>query len=581
MFSVSHVLALQRTAGNRAVTRYLLRQTASAAYPGAPTKDRKAAPGEVLSTELSDAPDAATPAERVFKWLQAHAVEIAAQEAKFGVDRRAIAGAIAWEALENPRGAWGALGGRFVGAGKPHVKDSFAPAAAQTSENVPQEVEEAGLLPRRSMIGRELGLRKDSIPYIAAGMRLATDIGRAYGHDIATDPAMLTWFWQGKDANKFIAYLSTKEGNEFDTTHQDMSTWVTENLAWLESAVGRCELKPGASLPKAGTMETASWQGEYKMSGRLPETREFLVNGGRVDVTIVVDTDIVAAFGYSAYVVLHRRQQGTDVEMGERRVAIGKTSKVTWEGLTDGIYFLEIFSDNGVQVEGQLQVDLAPRRPQGRELQRQAAAEAPDAGTTTAPPDSAQLRADAARALVAQIKAKNIKYGHNWADEKHTARSDEWWWDESEFDCAKFVLWVLAGRKLGDPRPDDKQPKQVAIRDVRAGSLGAVNDASSVSAMTSIVKKLAAGGETKLIEKRAPKVGDLIFWTTHVGIVVELTAGAKGETFLIYANATRPGKDPGADLTGVNEKGQRWLKVSEIPTNSRLADGDFLGYWSP
>jgi hypothetical protein len=58
--------------------------------------------------------------------------------------------------------------------------------------------------------------------------------------------------------------------------------------------------------------------------------------------------------------------------------------------------------------------------------------------------------------------------------------------------------------------------------------------------MTALVQKLAASGATKPIEKRAPKVGDLIFWTTHVGIVVELTAGAKGRR--TSSTLTPPGR---------------------------------------
>src|SRR5262249_37843576 len=151
--------------------------------------------------------------ERGFKWLQGHAKEIQDSEAHFGVDRRAIAGAIAWEAIENPHGRTAAAMGRFVGAGKPHVKQSKRlPAVISTGENVPQEVEEAGLLPRRTLSEREEELAKDSIPYIAAGMRLASDIARKYGTEISADPAMLTWFWQTKDANTFIAHLAKKRG---------------------------------------------------------------------------------------------------------------------------------------------------------------------------------------------------------------------------------------------------------------------------------------------------------------------------------------------------------------------------------
>lgn len=144
-----------------------------------------------------------------------------------------------------------------------------------------------------------------------------------------------------------------------------MPKWVMENLAWLEAAVGKPQFEPapaGEAPPKAGTMESGSWKGSYSIDARLPATRDFLVNGGQVNLKIGVYSDHVKAKGYAAYVVLHRREHGAAVDVGEaRRVDIGADSTLSWSNLPDGRYFLEIFSNNGIRVEGDLEVDVPPR----------------------------------------------------------------------------------------------------------------------------------------------------------------------------------------------------------------------------
>ena len=55
--------------------------------------------------------------------LTQHRAEIIAAERRFKVDRRAIAGAIAWEALINVRGRFTQIFGRGVGPGKALVWD--------------------------------------------------------------------------------------------------------------------------------------------------------------------------------------------------------------------------------------------------------------------------------------------------------------------------------------------------------------------------------------------------------------------------------------------------------------------------
>ncbi len=585
-------------------------------YPGSPTLEGEELPDRGVSTELSDSPEAGSSAERVFKWLQAHAAEIGWLESLFGVDRRAIAGAIAWEALRNPRWFFPTgIFGRFVGAGKPHVREFMKapPAVIYSGETVPAEVEEAGLLPRRSVLEREITLARDSIPYVAASMRLAVDIARAYGVDISRDPAILTWFWVSSNTNKFIAHLSGKQDRTFDPTQEEMPRWVVENLRWLEVAVGESQLRPVDSqptggvepAPRLGTLETASWSGSYQLSGRLPETREFLVNTGAIVLTISADTEFFRANGYPIYVVLHRRQGGADPAIGEAKpFSIGSEVTFSWSGLTDGLYFFEIFSNNGVPVEGEMTVTLGKRPPLGEAvspaqapaiLQRApleadagtvADAGMPDAGVASPPvkpamptvvTDEGLLRANAARELVAKLVLKKAVYGH----EKDSAgfRKAGWWWEETEFDCSKFVLWVLAGRKVGDPQLLSGELPEKAIRQVTVAPFGLVADASAVKAMISIVEALVGEGKAGPIEKdRPPRVGDLVFWGGHVAIVVDVRpVGDTGDSWVVYANMGLSG----AGLVGIDAKGNRWLKASQVAERKELADGVFKGYWTP
>lgn len=553
-------------------------------YPGEPVLDGRQIPDEGVSAELSDSPEGATSAERVFKWLQARAKEIGWLESFFGVDRRAIAGVVAWEALLNPRGILASTFGRFEGAGKAHTRQDRV-GLPGSGEFVPEEVEQAGLLPRRSARERADILEKDALPYVAAGMRMFADIGRAYGVDISGDPGMLAWVWVSKDATTFITYLSKKIDKTFDVTAEEMPRWVMENLLWLESAVGASQMAHvGGGQPKLGTMETSSWSAAYTMSGRLPESREFLVTTGSVTLTIYSDTDFVSAFGYPMFVVLHRRAGGgTDQEIGEaKRLVIGGEETFTWSGLVDGLYYFELYSSNGVPVRGELTVSLgrrpplpeAPKTPQPvlRRAPAETAATAADAGVTI---DEGKLRANAARELVRALVEKQAVYGHQLEGEYRKAG---WWWEETEFDCSKFVLWVMAGRKVGDePMPPTTRPDKV-LRQVSAPPFGSVADASAVSAMIHIVEGLVAEGKASAIDKeRRPLIGDVMFWGGHVAIVVDVQPAGDDDAWVVYANMGTGG----AGIVGVDGKGNMWLKASEVAGKRNLGVGTFKGYWTP
>jgi len=127
-----------------------------------------------ISWELSDAWTLPRPTVQLagvsparpqaLSWLEAHNATIVGVERRRRVDRRAIAAAIAWEALKNTM--W-PFSRRAVVVGKVH-----------TNGSVVQQVEEAGYLPRRSdEAHRELLRNADqSIEYISAIMEAHADI---------------------------------------------------------------------------------------------------------------------------------------------------------------------------------------------------------------------------------------------------------------------------------------------------------------------------------------------------------------------------------------------------------------------
>ena len=102
-----------------------------------------------VSYELRDAPGMCVPTSLtaislaqmgVLAWLVQHQAEIATAERRFDVDRRAIAGAIAWEASVKPRGTLAGIFGCFVGPGKSHVVTGYF---WRTQNTLVKQVEDA------------------------------------------------------------------------------------------------------------------------------------------------------------------------------------------------------------------------------------------------------------------------------------------------------------------------------------------------------------------------------------------------------------------------------------------------------
>jgi hypothetical protein len=219
-------------------------------------------PQEDVSIELSDAPAMCVPASvseislaemRVLAWLQAHKQEIAAAEKRFKVDRRAIAGAIAWEATRNVRGSLEGAFGRFVGPGKSHVWSvSAGMIPAITEDTLVKQVEDATWLPAAERIPKQsygdrkalLATATGSITYIAAAMNAAAHVAEDAGFpSIRKRPEVLAFFWQKRDLDSWRDHLKKKpKGSDFQTgpnPAKDMDLWVRENLRFLEDGVGQ------------------------------------------------------------------------------------------------------------------------------------------------------------------------------------------------------------------------------------------------------------------------------------------------------------------------------------------------------
>ena len=214
-----------------------------------------------VSFEMDDAPYMSVPTRlsgltapqmRVLAWLQKYKLDIVAAEQRWRVDRRAIAGAIAWEALEN----WN-IGGfkiphgvRAVGAAKVHVYNSKNPMTniVNADENtVAKQVEDGGYLPKQSLADRKklLATPEGAITYVAAIMRAFSEMAVGYGFQIGGDPVILTNLFQEKDLPKWKASLEKKKATGITKLSggNEMDIWVGRNLLFLEDAVGRPNLQ--------------------------------------------------------------------------------------------------------------------------------------------------------------------------------------------------------------------------------------------------------------------------------------------------------------------------------------------------
>ncbi len=221
---------------------------------------------------------------QVLASLRAYRDDIIAAEQRFGADRRAIAGAIAWEMLENVQSGsvvssgfakihnWnlnrqkmkkGALQGAQTGAGAGRGAGAggiIGGAAIGTIigaaiggiefETLAKEVEDAGYLPQRGFFERSsiLAVPEQSILYLGAIMAAIADVALARGfEDLHFNPVILTNVYQQHTLQSWDAFLQTKPpGSDFKPGNA-MAFWVAAKTDFLIDAVG--EPAPLSVLP--------------------------------------------------------------------------------------------------------------------------------------------------------------------------------------------------------------------------------------------------------------------------------------------------------------------------------------------
>jgi hypothetical protein len=181
--------------------------------------------------------------KQVFACLHTHRAYIVQAERDFGVSRLAIAGAIAWEMLENPR-KWSP---RSAGFGKVHLYNyrfGFNPIDADTAA---KQAEDAGYLPAKTYDERKLllSMPPSAIRYIAALMAAIADLAARYGfEDIRDNPEILTNVYQSKDLKQWEGHLKAKPAGTSFTGGNKMDIWVTGHLKFLTAAVGDPKVPP-------------------------------------------------------------------------------------------------------------------------------------------------------------------------------------------------------------------------------------------------------------------------------------------------------------------------------------------------
>lgn len=193
---------------------------------------------------------------RVLAWLREHKVEIIAAEAEFQVDRRAVAAAIAWEALENVR----SFSIRAEGPGKEHVFRWSLRSISTDEGTWAKAVEDSGLLPVQpySIRVKTLHSASGGIRYVAATMDLIAIIYEKHGSPgvcappIRLNPAILTNVYQGSDPERWTERVRTIKVGEVVKPGNPMALWYTipRSQQLIEDGVGPTEVPAGQTAAR-------------------------------------------------------------------------------------------------------------------------------------------------------------------------------------------------------------------------------------------------------------------------------------------------------------------------------------------
>jgi hypothetical protein len=166
--------------------------------------------------------------------VQQHCQQIVEAARQYGVPPEAIAGAILWEAIEDPAGLAQRMGiTRGPGPGKVHYFELGKPAAAGLAEI-------DGKINRSSSVVDRFQRVRDpdsAIRYIGAILSDSADAYRKEaGVDISQDVGVLLTLYEEGDAEQKARSLSAARAHDPSASPSpggDMGPWVVENLPWV------------------------------------------------------------------------------------------------------------------------------------------------------------------------------------------------------------------------------------------------------------------------------------------------------------------------------------------------------------
>ena len=188
-----------------------------------------------VSFELHTKGDRGSPRQEVTAWLNENRAEIAREAAHWRVNPNAVAGVIAYEALEDPLPGQFARVFRFSGPGKVHYKEYF------TSEGDPvaKQVEDVGYLPRLTEAQRQSRLSRSTgaIQYICAIMRYYSDIAASHHLAISENSGTLATLYSAWAPASYRRYLQTDRGRRGLFSPNNVGQWVLANMPYIRNAL--------------------------------------------------------------------------------------------------------------------------------------------------------------------------------------------------------------------------------------------------------------------------------------------------------------------------------------------------------
>ena len=188
-----------------------------------------------VSFELHIQGDRGTPRQEVTAWLNENRAEIARDSARWRVSPKAVAGVVAYEAIEDPLPGQFARIFRFSGPGKVHYKEYFT----SEGEPVAKQVEDIGYLPRLTETQRKKRLSNSAgaIQYICVIMRYYSDIAASHHLVLSDNVGALATLYSAWSPASYKRYLQSDRGRQGLFTPNNVGEWVLTNISYLDAAL--------------------------------------------------------------------------------------------------------------------------------------------------------------------------------------------------------------------------------------------------------------------------------------------------------------------------------------------------------